>query len=229
MVFPCLFLYLCLCVEKVFVYFLRGNLASLCPFSQSPLCCPRNIHPATPISKTPKLINSSHPALRLSYGPIARLPRVAPSQTLTYTNPHTNTTYPLPPGTVISTSIYTIHQNATLFPNPQAFLPSRWLPDPVTGEPPRAPLLPSCSRSSDEKFEDNSGEKLTNYLLTFGKGSRSCLGMSLAWAELYITLANVVRKCEMELWETGRENVVPDKEYFLSRPKKEGGVRVRVM
>lgn len=43
-------------------------------------------------------------ALRLSYGPIARLPRVAPSQTLTYTNPHTNTTYPLPPGTVISTA-----------------------------------------------------------------------------------------------------------------------------
>lgn len=125
----------------------------------------------------------------------------------------------------MSTSIYIIHQNTTLFPNPQAFLPSRWLPDPVTGEPPRAPHLPCPQNKGSEK----DGEKLTNYLLTFGKGSRSCLGMSLAWAELYITLANVVRKCEMELWETGRENVVPDKEYFLSRPRREGGVRVKVL
>ncbi|KAK0103363.1 hypothetical protein ONS95_005389 [Cadophora gregata] len=167
-------------------------------------------------------------ALRLSYGPIARLPRIAPNQTLTYTNPHTNTTYPLPPGTVMSTSTYTMNQNPVLFPNPQAFLPSRWLPDPVTGEAPRAPSLPMPSTSSTKGGMKGS-EKLSNYLATFGKGSRSCPGMNLAWAEMYITLANVIRKCDMELWETGRENVVPDKEYFLSRPKVEGGVRVRIL
>ncbi|KAH7354758.1 cytochrome P450, partial [Rhexocercosporidium sp. MPI-PUGE-AT-0058] len=182
-------------------------------------------------------------ALRLSYGPISRLPRTSPSQTQIYTNPTTRVSYPLPPGTIMSTSTYTLHQNTLIFPNPKAFLPSRWLPDSVTGDVARAPLLSSSSTASSSPFPTSeapnsksqtgmngspNGEKLTTYLASFGKGSRSCLGMNLAWAELYITLANVVRKCEMELWETGRECVVPEREYFLGRMKGEG-IRVRVL
>lgn len=56
-----------------------------------------------------------------------------------------------------------------------------------------------------------------------------CLGLHFAWAELYIGLANVFRRLDFELVETGEDSVTMAKEFFLAAPK-EGtqGVRVRV-
>lgn len=38
--------------------------------------------------------------------------------------------------------------------------------------------------------------------MVFSKGTRQCVGMHLANAELVITLANVVRRCDLELYKT---------------------------
>ncbi len=45
-----------------------------------------------------------------------------------------------------------------------------------------------------------------------------CLGLHLAWAELYIGLANVFRKVDFELWETGKDAVEIKRESFVPLP-----------
>ncbi|KAK5651824.1 hypothetical protein OQA88_11593 [Cercophora sp. LCS_1] len=45
------------------------------------------------------------------------------------------------------------------------------------------------------------GRRLEKYLVAFGKGSRQCLGMNLADAELYLTVATVVWRFDWEQYE----------------------------
>lgn len=42
---------------------------------------------------------------------------------------------------------------------------------------------------------------------------------SLAYAELYITIANFVRRFDMDLYDTTIENIRPVREYGLGHPK----------
>ena len=53
--------------------------------------------------------------------------------------------------------------------------------------------------------------------------------MHLAWAELYIGLATLFRRAQLELFETGPEAVAMAREYVVPLPREGGrGVRVRV-
>ncbi|KUJ11165.1 cytochrome P450 [Mollisia scopiformis] len=100
----------------------------------------------------------------------------------------------------------------TVFPSSHTFAPERGLASP-----------PPHLRNGKES-------PLSRYMISFSKGSRNCLGMQLAYAELYITLANVVRKNKFVLWETGLEDVVADREFLLARPKEGSlGIRVKVV
>ena len=73
--------------------------------------------------------------------------------------------------------------------------------------------------------------------MPFSRGTRMCLGHNLAWAELYIVLATVVRRCGdqergggMLLWETGPECVDLCREFMVPVTAKEvGGRGVRVL
>jgi cytochrome P450 len=59
------------------------------------------------------------------------------------------------------------------------------------------------------------GKKLlTGYLVPFSRGARSCLGIPLAYAELYICLANLIRKCK--LYETTEADVGFDSEFVAA-------------
>ncbi|CAI7601454.1 unnamed protein product [Penicillium pancosmium] len=83
--------------------------------------------------------------LRLSAVIPGRLPRTVPVGGIEYKGTF------LPGGTVISSTIYSMHHNSTIFPDPDIFSPDRWL-----GE--------------------NSVE-LERYNVAFSKGKRSCIGM----------------------------------------------------
>ena len=109
-------------------------------------------------------------ALRLGYGVVQRLPRTR-SSPLPY-----DSTYTIPAYTPFSQSTYIQHHNPQLFPDSHTFDPARFLTDKNTID-----------------------TQLARFLTPFGKGSRMCLGMHLAWAELYIGLANVVRRVDLEL------------------------------
>lgn len=110
----------------------------------------------------------------------------------------------IPRGTAVSMSTYIQHRNTSLFPDPETFNPDRWLgPD---------------------------SAKLERYLVNFNKGTRNCLGMNLAKAEIYLTLAMVFRSFEMELFETGRaRDVDMSHDFFVPYASLDSkGIRVTV-
>lgn len=149
-------------------------------------------------------------------GPVQHLPRFA-HKPLPYTDPSTGHTYIIPAGTPLSCATPIIHYNESLFPSSHSFIPERWLSDPITGLPPKVTIA-----SGEEK-------PLAKYLVSFSKGSRQCLGMNLAYAELYIALASFVRRCEFKLWETNQEAVEIWSEYLINVPKPGTGIRVKVL
>jgi cytochrome P450 len=92
--------------------------------------------------------------LRLTYGVASRLARAAPDEELYLRNESGELEYVIPRGTPIGMTSVLVHQNAKIFPDPEAFKPERWLDD-------------------DGKVRTD----LQRYLLSFSKGSRQCLGM----------------------------------------------------
>lgn len=86
----------------------------------------------------------------------------------------------IPEDTIVSTSAFNVHYNAEIFPEPTAFKPERWL-------------------------EDSS---LDNWLVPFSRGPRSCLGVNLAWLELRLALAAVVRRFDFKLDSSSPEKLV---------------------
>jgi cytochrome P450 len=89
-----------------------------------------------------------------------------------------------------------------IFPGPETFNPDRWLQ------------------------KDN---RLDRYLTTFSKGSRNCVGLNLAYAELFLTLAGVFRRFDFKPWETTMDDVKIERDFFVASPKLGSkGVRMLV-
>jgi cytochrome P450 len=102
-----------------------------------------------------------------------------------------------------------ISLNPDIFPSPETFDPSRWLDNP----------------------------QLDRYLVAFSKGPRGCVGLNLAWAELYFTVAAMFarygsesgEKGTMKLWKTTVEDVRTSHDFFVPAPRLESkGLRVVV-
>ncbi|KAI0169619.1 cytochrome P450 [Hypoxylon sp. FL1284] len=107
-------------------------------------------------------------SLRLSSPVPGVLPRVVPQGGITWAGHY------LPEGTSVSTAIRAVHDNPDLFPNPEQFIPERWLEN----------------------------DDLDHWLVVFGKGSRSCIGLNVAWMESYLTFANFFTQFNMSLYAT---------------------------
>ena len=112
----------------------------------------------------------------------------------------------IPPGTPVGMSSLFMHDDPAVFPEPRQFDPSRW-----TGP--------------EKEFR-------LKYLFNFGRGTRQCVGMNLAYAEIYMTLAAVFRKFgyELTLYDTHRERDVDIKhDFFITCPSVDSrGVRVKI-
>ncbi|KAI3541420.1 cytochrome P450 [Colletotrichum filicis] len=139
-------------------------------------------------------------SLRLAFGITQRLSRISPDSPITYRS------YVIPPNVPFSMTSYIQHRDPNIFPEPDVFRPERWL----------------------ENQKTASGKPLSRYLVPFGKGPRMCLGMNFAMAELFIGLATVFRRLDIELYDTGRDAVDMAADYFVPIPK-EGTQGVRVM
>ena len=109
----------------------------------------------------------------------------------------------IPPGTPVGMTSIFMHDNPEKFPDPYAFQPERWM-------------------SKD-------GDRAEKYLVNFSRGTRQCLGMNLAYAEIYMTLAAVFRRFDFEFFETTRQDADVAHDFFNPQPKKGSrGVRVFV-
>ncbi|MER7895104.1 cytochrome P450 [Streptomyces sp. NPDC096046] len=74
----------------------------------------------------------------------------------------------LPKGATVMFSPYLLHHDPTLFPDPDRFLPDRWLPGQAVAVPPGA-------------------------MIPFGAGSRKCIGEILALTEATVAVAFIAR------------------------------------
>ncbi|KAI1826637.1 cytochrome P450 [Xylaria intraflava] len=101
----------------------------------------------------------------------------------------------IPKGTPIGMTHRFIHHNPTIYPEPFEFQPQRWM-------------------------QGEESKKLEKYLLTFSRGSRQCLAMPLAYAELYLALATLFRQFDLELYDTDRTCVDPKYDYFAPFPER---------
>ena len=109
----------------------------------------------------------------------------------------------IPPGTPVSMTHMLTHQNASIFSDPFTFRPERWI--------------------------GPEAKELNKFLTPFGKGTRSCLGMHLAQAELYMTIAALIRRFEFEVWQTTQDDMDIVVDYFVPMPKRGSkGLRVLV-
>ena len=117
-------------------------------------------------------------------------------------------TWVIPKGTPISMSAKSMHDDPNIFPEPAKFNPSRWL-----------------------KSEEGESKDLERYLAPFSRGPRSCLGVNLAYAEIYLTIAAVLRRFEFALHDTVRERDVDVvRDCFVGMATKESkGIRVQVL
>ena len=75
--------------------------------------------------------------------------------------------YEIPPGIPVSMTTPMVHLNEKVFPDAKTFDPERWI-------------------------DDKTGHR-DKYLVPFTKGPRSCLGLNLAWAELYLCFSTIFR------------------------------------
>jgi len=188
---------------------------------------PENLPSLTSLEQLPYLSATINEGLRLSYGVSARLQRISPNQPLKlsvsqpvsgsgsfHQSSNKNhrqtieTEYEIPAGTPVGMTSVLIHHHPDLFPDSKEFIPERWL---------------------DEKGQRQ--RDLDGYIISFSKGSRQCLGINLAYAELFMALAAVVRKLgdRMELFETTAEDVVIHHDGFLPFVKPGSkGIRVTV-
>ncbi|KAK4069632.1 hypothetical protein Purlil1_13680 [Purpureocillium lilacinum] len=185
--------------DKTHIKKLREDLSTI-PFKAG------QTYSTTELEVLPYLRGVVHESLRLSFGPIGRLPRVAVNESLQYGN------FTIPPGTPVSQSTYFVHTDPAIFPNPHSFNPNRWI------------------KAAEEGFP------LNKFLVCFTKGSRQCIAIQMAFTILYLTIARLVQTFDMDLHETTMDAVKVHHVRVLGYPKttkQEGNgrreIKVKVM
>ncbi|KFX99303.1 hypothetical protein V490_01849 [Pseudogymnoascus sp. VKM F-3557] len=149
------------------------------------------------IEQLPYLTGCVQECIRLSYGVCTRLQRIAPDETLTFNDGKKD--WYIPPGTPVGMTSVLMHHDESVFPDSRTFLPERWIGNP----------------------------QLSKYLISFSKGTRQCIGINLAYAELYIALARIFRAYgsegvrfeddvgRLELFETTMSDLELTKDVFI--------------
>lgn len=106
----------------------------------------------------------------------------------------------LPGGTIIFLSLYLIHHNPALFSDPKSFKPERWLGD--------------------------EGKEVEQYYVPFSRGTRSCIGMNLAYHEMYSFLAILFSRFDIEMVDTDEGDMEWYEDMFA---KRRGSVKIRLL
>lgn len=114
----------------------------------------------------------------------------------------------IPAGTPVGMSSMFMHDNPRVFPDPRTFSPERW-------------LNPQERRT------------LERHLVPFSRGSRQCVGINLAYAEILLTLHALFRPGgvgrKMKLFQTDIDDIEIKHDFFNPFPKADSrGVRVLI-
>ncbi|KAJ2903702.1 Cytochrome p450 [Zalerion maritima] len=181
---------------------------------------PNEVVPLARLEQFPYLRAVIKEALRLAFGTSSRLSRVAPDETMQLFDKEKNKTWKIPPGTVVSMTSYKTQTDPTIYYDPFGWHPERWIED---------------------------GGRQEKDLPVFNAGSRVCLGIYLAEAELYLMIAKLFRRWggggavgghakedkrvgdmgKMKLFDTSTKDCEMAADYFIPIPYKGSrGLRV---
>ncbi|KAI9716588.1 MAG: hypothetical protein M1828_007621 [Chrysothrix sp. TS-e1954] len=114
--------------------------------------------------------------------------------------------YTIPRGTPVGMTSVLQHAHPDAYAHGELFDPQRWLGD--------------------------EAQKSRKYLVAFSRGSRQCLGINLAYCELYLTLAAMFGPSgpDMELYETRETDAEVYHDYFNACQRHDSkGVRVKML
>ncbi|KAI0869644.1 trichodiene oxygenase [Hypoxylon argillaceum] len=105
--------------------------------------------------------------------------------------------YRIPAGTHVSMTTILMHTDEELYPDPQSFKPERWM-------------------------KRNVYTKAEKGFAPFSRGTRMCLGMHLAWAELYFVIAALVQTFDFEFTTARAEDFECVSDQFVIGTKGRG-------
>jgi cytochrome P450 len=120
------------------------------------------------LEQLPYLTAFIQEGLRLHPGALIRQSRIATEQSMVYVDPSTKKQWVSPPGTPVFMDA-SCNLNPAYWKDPETFRPERWIENP----------------------------RLDKHLISFSKGTRICLGINLAYSELYVLLGGIVRHYEV--------------------------------
>lgn len=184
---------------------------------KSAIADPDTSVPIEVLEKLPYLVAIVKEALRLGDGVATRLQRVSPEKPMLFIDASgSGKEYLIPPQTPVGMTSFHVHHDESIFPDAESFIPERWIENP----------------------------SLSRFLVSFSKGSRNCLGINLAYAEIYLCLAAIFRRFGsggeygvraeddegvLELFETSLKNVETAADFFVPAPAEGSeGIRMKV-
>lgn len=172
--------------------------------------------PLPVLENLPYLAAVAQEAIRLSDGVSSRLQRVSPDKAMLFTDAASGKQWSIPPNTPVGMTSTLIHHEESIFHDSRSFIPERWLENP----------------------------RLDRYMVSFSKGSRQCLGINLAYAEMYVCLAAIFSRFGsggeqgiraatdegvLELFETSLADIETARDGFRPLPAEGSkGVRIKV-
>ncbi|KAL6229443.1 hypothetical protein BDW75DRAFT_245730 [Aspergillus navahoensis] len=144
----------------------------------------------THLERLPYLSACIKEGLRMSYGVTHRLQLIAEE-------PLICSGVTIPAGTPVGMTSIFMHDSPAVFPEPREFRPERWLETDV-----------------------ETVQAMNRHFVPFSKGSRMCLGMNLAYAEIYLVLAVLFRRYEIFLRGITREDIEMAHDFFDPAPRE---------
>jgi cytochrome P450 len=99
----------------------------------------------------------------------------------------------IPGGTAVGMAIIHVHQAAEVWGDDVLeFRPQRWLENHGQADDAMAKESQATMVSPSDR-----GRDLDHWLVAFSRGPRMCFGVNLAWAELYIAFATMIRRFDL--------------------------------
>lgn len=110
----------------------------------------------------------------------------------------------IPANTILGMTAMLTHRNEELFPEPGTFRPERWL--------------------------GSEGKRLDRFQVAFNRGTRSCVGMNLARAEIFMIIGAVFRQFDFDVSQVKRERDIDvSRDYLLGLQARDTpGILVKV-
>ncbi|KAI0899294.1 cytochrome P450 [Annulohypoxylon nitens] len=109
----------------------------------------------------------------------------------------------IPAGTPVGMTTILMHTDEQLYPEPLSFDPDRWMDR-------------NDRRNADKAYAP------------FSKGTRMCLGMYLAWAEIYLVLAALVQRFNFQFEDSKAEDFECESDQFTIGTNGKGLLKARI-